>query len=573
MAQETSLILQFSFFVLFALLGTVLSIRLRQPYVVGLLIFGMLSGPNVLKLVTDTSLIGTFSELGAILLLFAVGIEFSITKMIRSGFRAIIITIFKMGVLFFFGYELALYFGLDLTAALFVGAMVSITSTSIMFKIVSQKGLSKNPTLPLLFSMLIVEDIVAVIALTFFSSLTFGTAAPTYEDKFISVVISLAILGGFYLLVRKPAASAIYRLTSTLNDELIIFVSFTICLLLSMLAAFMGLSPAIGAFLAGSIVASLPNSRKIEKTIKPLILLFAGLFFLSLGMQIDPVAVLENLPFAAMLVLVFVLVGFFSILFLLYSTGATIQNSVFGASAMVVLGEFSLLIAAEATGQYSSLLLSVGSFGVIATAIISSFLLDRQPAILSLGQRHTPSKLGGASSAFSVYFSGLIRDFSPNGSFWRVSVVCWRCIVSKLAWIVVIAIIVLALYFSISFFGIASGAAAVQLRGALAIAGGLGILYYLFGIFRDIRPMLDAISRIIARHKKDAKDEAIILRDLAIAASLILLALFLIDFVSYTQLPSLFSWADEVLFFFAFAFLWDLMRHAGRLHRRRANGR
>jgi len=120
MLGETTAILQFSFFIIFALLGTVLSMRLCQPYVVGLLIFGMLAGPNVFGLINDRSLISTFSELGAILLLFAVGIEFSISKILKSGVRAVIITTFKMGALFFIGYEAALYFGLDLTSSLVV---------------------------------------------------------------------------------------------------------------------------------------------------------------------------------------------------------------------------------------------------------------------------------------------------------------------------------------------------------------------------------------------------------------------------------------------------------------------
>jgi len=181
MIQVSPILLEFAFFIVFALLGTVVSLKLRQPYVVGLLIFGALAGPNILGLVSDAGLIATFSELGAILLLFAIGIEFSISKILKSGFRAVIVTLFKISVLFLFGYETALFFGVDLTTALFLGAMVSITSTAILFKIVSEKGMAKNPLLPLIFSMLIVEDIVAVAALTFFSTL--GGASPTQEDK------------------------------------------------------------------------------------------------------------------------------------------------------------------------------------------------------------------------------------------------------------------------------------------------------------------------------------------------------------------------------------------------------
>lgn len=564
MVQETSALLQFSFFIIFALLGTVVSLKLRQPYVVGLLIFGMLAGPNALGIVSDKGLIATFTELGAILLLFAVGTEFSVSRIIKSGFRAVFITIFKMSILFIFGYETALYFGLDLTSALFVGAMLSITSTAILFKIAAQKGMGKNPAMPLLFSMLIVEDVLAIAALTFFSSL--GAQSPTYEDKISSVLISLGLLGAFYALVRKQIASALLRLTSTLSEEVMIFVSFSLCLVMSMLAGFFGLSPAIGAFLAGSIVSTLPNSRAIERQIKPLLLMFASLFFLSLGMQIDLALILANLQFALSITLIFAAVCFLSVCALLYSTGSSPKSAIFGASSMVVLGEFSLLIASTAADQHAPLILAAGSFGVIATSIISSFLLDRQGQLLSWGERALPPRMKAAGRSLSSYLSGLMRDFSPSGSFWRISKVCWACLRQKLGRIAAILILIFLARLAISFSGFPS-ATAVQLRGAVLLLGVLPVIYYLFGIFRDIRPVLDSLSRTIARHKKDATDESVILRDLAAALALIFGSIAFPDFATYLQLPPIFSWVDEVLFLLSLVFIWDVLRHAGELHR------
>ena len=146
--------------------------------------------------------------------------------------------------------------------------------------------------MPLLFSMLIVEDLMAVAALTFFSSLS--GSQPTSEDKLFSVLISLGLLGAFYFFARKPAANAMVRLTTRFNEETLIFVSFTLCMVMSFVADFFGLSAAIGAFLAGSIIASLPNSRSIEKTIRPLLLTFSAFFFLSLGMLTSHAAVLRS---------------------------------------------------------------------------------------------------------------------------------------------------------------------------------------------------------------------------------------------------------------------------------------
>jgi len=564
--MENSAVMQFSFFIVFALLGTLLSMRLRQPYVVGLLILGMVAGPNFLGMVSDEGLILVFSELGAILLLFAVGIEFSVSRLIKQGFRAAVITLAKMSVLFFFGYEIALYFGLDLTTALFVGAMMSITSTAILFKIVSEKGLGKNPVLPLLFSMLIVEDVVAVAALTFFSSIG---ASPTYEDKFASVLVSLGLLGAFYLMVRKPVAASILRLTSTLSQETMIFVSFSLCLAMSMVASFFGLSPAIGAFLAGSIVASLPNSRAIERSIKPLLLMFAALFFLSLGMRIDIGLVTANFWLAAALTLAFAIVCFLAILWLLYSTGSSAGNAVFGASAMVVLGEFSLLIASLAPGQAGPLLLAVGSFGVVATAFLSSLLLDRRQAIMEFGQRRMPRWAASTLDSASAYFTGLLRDFSPNGILWMMSKAFWKLSSRRLSFIAAIALLAVVARIAISYFGMAEGAEAARLKGAVLLIALLPIAYFGIGILRDFRVVLDTLAKSVSRHRKNAKDEEIILRNLAVAAILLLAAIAIPDLSAYLQLPGFFGFGDEILFLFAFAFLWDLLRHASRLHLKR----
>ncbi len=563
---EIIALIELSFFVVLALLGTVLSIRLRQPYVVGLLVLGMIAGPNALGLVNDQSLIDAFAQLGAILLLFTVGIEFSISRMLRSGFRAVLVTFFKMSILFFFGYEVALYFGLDLTTSLFAGAMVAITSTAIMYKIAVERGTAKDTLMPLLFSMLIVEDLVAVAALTFFSSLSSG--APSYDDKIYSVLISLGLLGAFYFFVRKPAANAMVRLTSKFNEETLIFVSFTLCMVMSFVADFFGLSAAIGAFLAGSIIASLPNSRTIEKTIRPLLLTFSAFFFLSLGMLTAPAAVLQNIELASALSLVFIVVCFFSVLTLLYSTGANGRRALFGASSMVVLGEFSLIIASTATGEVREMLLSIGSFGVVATALVSSFLLSRQEKIERLGMSLIPASVLATARAFAQYFSGLVKDFSPNGGFWRLSNVCWRCVSARLAAIAAIVFAVVVVRLGIFVAGLPPEEAAAM-RLAATVIGAVPVAYYAYMILLDIKPLLDALSRSIARHKRSAKDESIMLRDIAAGAFFLLLSLVIPDAVAYLQLPGFFALADEVSFLIAFLFLWDLAAHANEMRKRR----
>src|SRR3989344_2771927 len=157
--------------ILFSILGGVLAVRFKQPSVLGLLIVGAIVGPYSLGFIKDTSLIEAAIEIGAILLLFTIGIEFSLEHLFNYGFRANIIAGIKLGTGFLLGYMASILLGFDVITSLYIGVILSITSTVIVIKILEQKGMSKRGEITLLITILILEDIFGVFALTFFSSL------------------------------------------------------------------------------------------------------------------------------------------------------------------------------------------------------------------------------------------------------------------------------------------------------------------------------------------------------------------------------------------------------------------
>jgi len=232
---------------------------------------------------------------------------------------------------------------------------------------------------------------------------------------------------------------------------------------------------------------------------------------------------------------------------------------------MVVLGEFSLIIAGTASGELKVLLLSVGSFGVVFTAIASSFLISRQEQMYALLRQNVPARSVATGRAFAAYFSSIVKDFSPQGGFWQVSKVCWGCVSAKAANLVAILVCIWLARASVSLFGIAAGVQATQLRGAIAIVGGVLVLYYVIQILRDLRPVLDALSHAIARHKKNAKDESIMLRDIGFATFFLAAAVVLPEVEAALMLPWMFNFADELAFVIALAFIWDLITHARRI--------
>jgi Kef-type K+ transport system membrane component KefB len=552
--------IQFSFFIIFALLGTVLSIKLKQPYVVGLLILGMIAGPNVSKIINNESLISTFSELGAILLLFSVGLEFSVSKILSRGTKAVFITAIKMGALFFIGYMLALFFGLNITTAIVVGLMISITSTAIMFKIFNEKNLIKNPIVPLLFTMLIIEDLAAVAGLTFISTLE--TKNTTYENKILSFFLAIGILGGFYLFFKRRILNFLIKFSSSFSQEALILFSFSLCLLFSILADLVGLSSSIGAFLAGSIIAEIPNSKYIEKSIKPLILLFSSLFFLSLGVKINPNLILENIFFAVSFTLFFVISCFVLVFLLLRISGSAFDKAIFGASSMVVLGEFSLLFASIYKSEFSNMLISIGSFGVIASTIVSSFLLDRQTALLQIiSSIQIPAKLSLAFRYLSIYIRSLLSDFSPKGLFFTSAKACFSDIKRNIINIAIASLLFVFISSQLNrFLGVSQTTR--EIRIVLLSLFLLFLIYQLFFIFLGIRPLIKLVSQSIARPKKSAIPEKRILKDIIIIGLLILVLINVNEIIYILQLPSFFLFTQLGVLLLISLLIYDLFESA-----------
>jgi len=198
--MDGSAIIDFEWILLFAAIAGIIAVRLRMPPVAGLLFAGMIIGPNMLNLV-DTPTIDMLAELGAVLLLFMIGVEFSITKLLSSGLRAIISSILLVFLSFTIMHEVAILLGFDYVTSLFIASMFSLSSTAIMMKILEQKRLVNRNETPVLITILIIEDLIAVFMLTFFSSMKSGSFS---SDGLVgAVLVSLAVMAFAYLVLLR----------------------------------------------------------------------------------------------------------------------------------------------------------------------------------------------------------------------------------------------------------------------------------------------------------------------------------------------------------------------------------
>ncbi|MBI3034734.1 cation:proton antiporter [Candidatus Woesearchaeota archaeon] len=330
-----------------ALIGGIVASRFKQPAVFGLLLVGAFIGPNLLNLVQDAGMIRMMADFGAILILFIIGLEFDVSKLLKLGARSILIGLLKFAIVLFFGYETTLLLGFGAKVALFIGVILSFSSTVVVVKVLEQKEMFSRKEVPLLIAVLIIEDIIAVFTLIFFSGIK--DQSISLISTFEHIIFSIAILIFAYLLMMKILRYAINIVMKNNNDESVLtFLSLGIGALFSYFAFYLGLTPSAGAFLAGSLIASLPNAREYGKAIHPYALIFTSIFFISMGTLVDFRAVESNIALIAALILTIFVSRFIAIGFLTFLL-ANFRNEqpFFSSIAMVSVGEFSLLVAKE----------------------------------------------------------------------------------------------------------------------------------------------------------------------------------------------------------------------------------
>ena len=330
-----------------AIIGGIIATKFKQPAVFGLLLVGAIIGPNSLNLVQDVNMIKMMAEFGAILLLFIIGLEFDVSKIMKLGARSVLIGLLKFAIVLFFGYQATLLLGFSVKVALFVGVILSFSSTIVVVKVLEQKDLFSRKEVPLLIAILIIEDVIAVLALTFFSGIKNSSIG--LISTFEHIIFSIAILIFAYFIMLKILRYFINIILKNNSDESVLaFLSLGIGALFSYFALSLGLTPSAGAFLAGSLIASLPNAKDYGRAIHPYALIFTSIFFISMGTLVDFKAVESNIPLIAALMLTIFISNFVAIGFLTFIL-ANFKNEqpFFSSIAMMSIGEFSLLVAKE----------------------------------------------------------------------------------------------------------------------------------------------------------------------------------------------------------------------------------
>jgi Kef-type K+ transport system membrane component KefB len=385
-----------------AILGGLIAARLKQPAVIGLLFVGALIGPKALNIVTDTAIVEKVAEFGAILLLFVIGLEFVIPKLVKIGFKALMLSFLKIGIVFFITYETLYWFGFGVRNAILFGIILSLSSTVVIVKILQSKNLYKKQEMPLIIAMLIFEDIFAVFALTFLAN-----SSGSLNMLFIveRLVISVTVLLVVYIIMLRFSKRIVSWFVRKSGEDAMTYIALAMCAGFSYLAHVLGLSPSIGAFLAGSVIASLPDARRFEESIMPYSTMFTSLFFISIGTMVDFSVLATNTNLIIILLALTVItrligVGIIGHFFANFRK----EQIIFSSIAMIAVSEFSLLIARSSNSLTPGIdIVSISAALVFITAIIFSLSVGYCEKVFVLMDGVVPRDWKNQSGRLSDY--------------------------------------------------------------------------------------------------------------------------------------------------------------------------
>jgi CPA2 family monovalent cation:H+ antiporter-2 len=325
---------------------TLLFKKIKQPLVLGYIIAGLLVGPyiKIIPTVSDYKSITIWGEIGVIFLLFSLGLEFSFKKLVKVGGSSSITAIVKVLFVILGGYLIGKAMGWNNMDSIFLGGIISISSTMITIKALEELGIKHKKFAGLVFGVLIVEDLVAILLLVLFSTMAVSqqSAGPEMVKSIVKLGFFLVLwfLGGIFLIPTFLKATK-----KLMNDETMLVVSLALCLVMVLLADKAGFSPALGAFIMGSILAETTQAERIEHLTKSVKDLFAAVFFVSVGMLINP-SILVQYALPIFLITLVIILGkiIFTILGALLA-GQPLKIAVQTGMSLAQIGEFSFIIA------------------------------------------------------------------------------------------------------------------------------------------------------------------------------------------------------------------------------------
>ncbi len=393
MSEELNLVRDLAVILISAGIFTIISKALKQPLILGYIIAGFLIGPHIdfFPGISSQETVHQWSEIGIIFLMFGLGLEFSFKKLMKVGSSAIVTGLVKFVGVFILGFVTAQAIGWTVMESVFLGGLLSMSSTMVVIKSFDDMGLKDKPYAGMVFGTLVVEDLIAILLMVLLSTMA---VSQSFAGK--ELVANIAKLVFFLLLWFLVGIfiipTVLKKAKRFLSDEILLIVSIGLCFMMVSVATAVGFSSALGAFVMGSILAETIESEHIDKIVEPIKNLFGAIFFVSVGMMLSPAIIAQHW---ALILLITLIVIVSHIIFAgagMIITGNSLYNSAHTGFSLAQLGEFGFILAGVGCtlGVMRDFIYPV----IIAVSVITTFttpyMIKLADPFLDLMQRKLP---------------------------------------------------------------------------------------------------------------------------------------------------------------------------------------
>lgn len=440
--QINSLITDLALILTLGAAATIIFKLLKQPVVLGYIVAGFIASPHFAysPTVGNEANIEFWAQLGIVVLLFSLGLEFSFKKLINAGASAIVTALIIVCGMIATGFVIGKCMGLTSVNSIFLGAMLSMSSTTIILKALTDLNLRHRKFVPGIFAVLIVEDLFAVVMMVILSSIAINKTVEGGE--LVMSILKLSFFLIIWFVVGMFLIPSIFRkFRRLLSDEMMLVIAMGLCFLMAIFSVASGFSLALGAFVMGSILAGTSDAERIERIVNPVKDLFGAVFFISVGMMVDPQVIVQYAGIIALLSLV-VIVGMivFGTTGML-ATGQSLKTAMESGFCLTQIGEFSFIIATLGTtlGVLNESIYPIIVTVSVITTFTTPFFIKAAIPSYNFVERHLPKKWSVLLEGYSKTVNNDVKQKSRN---------VWSSIIKRnLLRVVLYSVVIIALIF------------------------------------------------------------------------------------------------------------------------------
>jgi CPA2 family monovalent cation:H+ antiporter-2 len=401
MAEETRIVIDLTLLLLISGIFSLVFAKIKMPPILGYLTAGIILGPTMFpELWVDAETVGLLSSVGIVLLMFYIGLETDVLKMKKTGWKLIFIVSLQMPIMVAVGYLTGLMLGMSFVQSIFLGAIICGTSTAVVVGVLKESKHIDDETAKSIIMITIFEDVGQVIIMTMAAPLLAGNApalgSTIYMIMGLILFVGLSVLFGMAVVPR-----VIDHIGKRYSTEILLIISVGLCFAMAAISMELGLSIAIGAFIMGMMISISIYRNEVAKKVEPVKELFMAVFFISIGLQISPSLIIQNIGLALIIASVFIVSKIATVFLGSSLVNMTAHKSFLIATSLVAMGEFAFIIAKLAldagvvTQDYYSAVIGAA----LITMIVMPLVTKAQPRIYKAIVEHIPNSMKTALSS------------------------------------------------------------------------------------------------------------------------------------------------------------------------------